>query len=285
MKKRILLFTATLGVAYLAISGYAAGPFPFEGNLTGSGTKAASCGGSGCHAAGSASNTYAANATLGIVSLYSDAAATAIVTGGYVPGTKYYVKMLAGNKTPLPKFGFQISCVSGTTTKVNAGTMVAIASSNTVVRTGTINVLEQTKALSPNTTLQYQVIFEWTAPPAGTGSVTFYAVINAVNANGSESGDQPSIGLTKTITEKTTSINEINNNIASKIFPNPCSNMLNIEAASNAKYVATVYDLAGRQVLAASHQSNIDVSSLSAGVYLLRLNTEDAQQTVTFIKQ
>lgn len=284
MNKKILLFSATLGIAYLGFTSYSAGPATGGlGNISGS-AGVANCSGGSCHPAGNASNTYPSSSTAGIVSLYSNSSATALVVGGYVPGTKYWVKLTAGNKTPLPKFGFQVSCVSGTTTKVNAGTLAAMPSSNTVVKTGPINVIEHTKALDA-TSFQYVTIFEWTAPPAGTGDVTFYAMVNAVDGTGTTANDQPSVGMTKTFYEKTTSIGEIKNNIASKIYPNPCDNLLNIETTSNDKFMATVYDLAGRQVIAPSHQNNIDVSALNAGVYMLRLNTENGQQTATFVKQ
>lgn len=282
MNKKILLFSATLGIAYLGFTSYSAGPATGGlGNISGS-AGTANCSGPSCHPAGNAAKTKAS--LTGIVSLFSNAAATAPVIGGYVPGTKYWVKLTAENTTPLAKFGFQASCVSGTTTKVNAGTLAAMPGSNTAVKTGTINVIEHTKALGA-TSFQYVSIFEWTAPPAGTGDVTFYVMVNAVNGNGTASGDEPGVGMTKTFYEKTTSIGEIKNNIASKVYPNPCTNVLNIESASNDKFMATVYDLNGRQVIAPSHQNNIDVSALVAGVYLLRLNTEDGQQTATFVKQ
>jgi hypothetical protein len=49
--------------------------------------------------------------------------------------------------------------------------------------------------------------------------------------------------------------------------------------------MATVYDVAGRQVMAPGHQNSIDVSTLSNGLYILRLQSEEGQQTVSFIKQ
>lgn len=282
MNKKILLFSATLGIAYLGFTSYSAGPSAGGlGNVSGS-AGVANCSGGSCHPAGSAAKTKAS--LTGIVSLFSNASATAPVVGGYVPGTKYWVKLTAENTTPLLKFGFQASCVSGTTTKVNAGTLAAMPGSNTAVKTGAINVIEHTKALDA-TSFQYVSIFEWTAPPAGTGDVTFYVMVNAVNGNGTTSGDEPGVGMTKTFYEKTTSIGEIKNNIASKIYPNPCTNVLSIESASNDKFMATVYDLNGRQVIAPSHENNLDVSALAAGVYLLRLNTEDGQQSATFVKQ
>jgi hypothetical protein len=284
MKKRILLFSLTLGMIYTISSSRTGGVATILGsNLTGSmGSPGASCGGSGCHAAGVASTT----ATLVIQAV---GASAPVLNGKYEAGKTYNVTLSGTNTlypTPsLTKFGFQVTATKDDGTK--AGTIVTPLPTNTATKTvAGREIFEQTAALSqgtiPNT---YSVTYKWTAPPTGSGKVTFYYILNAVNGNGSENGDLPSTGKTSIFNEAGTSINEVNNNIASKIFPNPCSNILNIEAASNAKYVATVYDLAGRQVLAASHQNTIDVSSLSAGVYLLRLNTEGAQQTTTFIKQ
>ena len=286
MNKKILLFTATLGIAYLAISGYGAGPANGgEGNISGSDkTKAANCSGGSCHAAGSA-NTFAPAS--GLITLH-DLTTGNLLPGGYTPLKKYLVKLNAQNTSLLPKFGFQLSCVKKTTTKpkVNAGTIAAKASTNTATKTTSdgIVVLEHTSPLSITGTA-YTVSFEWTAPASGTGAVEFFAMVNAVNGTGTSSGDAPSTGLTYTINETPASIGEIKNEIASKIYPNPCTNVLNIEAAGSAKFMATVYDLAGRVVIAPAHQSNIDVSALTSGVYLLRLNTEDGQQTATFVKQ
>lgn len=280
--KKALLFSASLCIAYLCFTSYSIGPIAGgAGNLSGS-EGSSSCSGGTCHPPSNALFTYAS--ALGIASLYSNPSATYPVLGSYVPGTKYWVKILAGNRKPLPKFGFQASCVSGTTTKVNAGNIEAIAGSFTAVRPGTIKVIEHTKALSA-TSFQYVSVFEWTAPPAGTGDVTFYVVVNAVNDDGLSTGDEPSGAMTQIFKENTSSSVKIKSNIASKIYPNPCNDVLNIETASKNKLMSSVYDLAGRQVIAPSHQNNIDVSSLTAGFYLLRLNTEDGQQTATFVKQ
>jgi hypothetical protein len=61
--------------------------------------------------------------------------------------------------------------------------------------------------------------------------------------------------------------------------------MLNIETASATQFMATVYDIAGRQVIAPIQQNSIDVSALTNGLYMLRLNTKEGQQIVSFIKQ
>lgn len=281
MNKKILLFSATLGIAYLGITGYKTGPGGASLNLTGSSGSGASCGGSGCHSA-SSGKTIAL--TGGPIFLKVKSTSVPVTNGKYIGGTTYVVTFSGTNSTPLPKFGFQIACVKSD--KTSAGTLTATAT-NTVKRTlGGVQIIEHTAAL-PQGSLPgtYNVSFDWTAPAAGTGAVTFAGIFNAVNGTGDQSGDEPSNGLTQVFNEQPASIGEIKNEIASKIYPNPCTNVLNIEAAGSAKFMATVYDLAGRVVIAPAHQSNIDVSALTSGVYLLRLNTEDGQQTATFVKQ
>lgn len=281
MNKKILLFSATLGIAYLGFTSYSAGPGGSGLNLTGSSGSAASCSGAGCHPSATG-KTMALSG--GPVFLKVKSSSEAVTNGKYIAGTTYVVTFSGTNSTPLPKFGFQIACIKSD--KTNAGTLTATAT-NTAKRTvAGVSIIEHTAAL-PQGTLPgtYNVSFEWTAPAAGTGNVTFAGIFNAVNGSSSVLGDEPSNGLTQVFTEQPASINEKINNIASKIYPNPCSNVLNIETFGTAKFMSTVYDLAGRQVIAPSHQNNIDVSALNAGVYMLRLNTEDGQQTATFVKQ
>lgn len=283
MNKKILLFSASLGMVYLAISGNAAGPGKTgNGNLTGSPGSTATCSGSTCHSAASASNT---TTQIGGPIFLTVKGGAPEAAGLYNPGVTYVVRLAGENKFARPKFGFQVTAVKKSD-GTKAGTLVATNTTQTqLVAIGGRDIIEHKTPI--NTTLGglCDITFEWTAPPTGTGDVDFYAVINAVNGTGSTDGDQPSPSLKATFKDKTTSIGEIKNNIASKIYPNPCSNVLNIETAGTAKFMSTVYDLAGRQVIAPGHQSNIDVSALAAGVYLLRLNTEDGQQTATFVKQ
>jgi hypothetical protein len=277
MNKKILLFTATLGFAYLGITSYKAGPANSGVNRSGAGGTTASCGGSGCHAASSAKTT-------GTFALRVKSTGALVTNNKYFGGVAYTVTLGGTNTSLLTKFGFQIAATKADNT--NAGNLVATAT-NTAVRTVTsIKIGEHTAAL-PAGTLPgvYTVTFDWTAPPVGSGPVTFYGIINAVNGTGDASGDEPSNPLTQVFNETTASINENASNIANKIFPNPCSNVLNIEANTSSKLMTTIFDLAGRQMIAPSHQTSIDVSALVPGVYVLRINTEEGQQTSTFVKQ
>lgn len=284
MNKKMLLFSAALGMIYLVTSSKVGGPATTSSaNLTGSsGSSGATCGGSGCHASGSGA------ITTGIV-IRVVGAGLPVTNGKYEPGKKYDVTLTGANtlhpSPTLPKFGFQITATKSDGTK--AGTVSTVVPTNTAIKTlGGLEIFEHKAALNQGTLPgSYSVTYQWTAPPVGSGNVTFYYIINGVNGTGTSAGDQPSIGRTTIFTEQSTSINEVKNNIASRIYPNPCSNVLNIEAANNSHFMTSVYDLTGRQVIAPSHQNSVDVSALSAGVYVLRLNTEDGQQVSTFVKQ
>jgi hypothetical protein len=71
---------------------------------------------------------------------------------------------------------------------------------------------------------------------------------------------------------------------AVKLYPNPTSNILNIEVPSFVSFEsATVYNSVGQKVIVTSIQ-NIDVSMLSNGVYFINIETSAATVHRKFIK-
>ena len=70
-------------------------------------------------------------------------------------------------------------------------------------------------------------------------------------------------------------------------YPNPVKDMLNLSFTQNISEV-TVYNLLGQQVLFTKMNSNkgqVDMSNLSSGSYLVKVNTENAAKTIKVIKQ
>ena len=71
-----------------------------------------------------------------------------------------------------------------------------------------------------------------------------------------------------------------------KMYPNPVSNELNIEANSAIQKVA-VYNVLGQEVLSSSPKTNsakLQTSSLQNGVYLVKTTIDDVESTSKFIK-
>ena len=146
--------------------------------------------GCSCH-----SNT----ATTGVaIALELDSAGVPVTT--YVPNMTYSVK-LSGSYT-LPYYGFQIGCIQGANQQVtptNAGTWASTGlPANTQYSAAynasyyVVNVVEQSAAIAgtgTGTTKNYGNSFTWTAPALGTGTISFWAVLNAVpGTSGSSNG-------------------------------------------------------------------------------------------------
>ncbi|NQV53297.1 MAG: T9SS type A sorting domain-containing protein [Flavobacteriales bacterium] len=123
--------------------------------------------------------------------------------------------------------------------------------------------------------------FDWTAPSAGTGSVTFYMGANAVNVNGSNGGDNAV--LFEVSFAEMADTNDTNSNqppagifaisaqeAAIQVFPNPVQGIVQLKGlASN--QIVEVYSIKGEWILSEKVMANtMDLSSLQSGVYILR---------------
>jgi thiol-disulfide isomerase/thioredoxin len=75
-------------------------------------------------------------------------------------------------------------------------------------------------------------------------------------------------------TGATTAINDINSSLS--IYPNPVKDVLTIDGIYNS---VNIYDVFGKLVLTSQTQKTIDVSTLSNGIYMLEINTEQAVKT------
>ena len=73
------------------------------------------------------------------------------------------------------------------------------------------------------------------------------------------------------------------NNIQASIYPNPTSDILNIQTDESITNV-TAYNIAGQKVLQASTQT-INVSNLKTGVYVLKVETAKGSATLKFVKK
>lgn len=295
MKRNHLLFLLAGGISILSLASYSSGPAASGvGNRTGSGgaTAVANCAG-GCHGANNAGTTLT-------VTLLSG---TTVVTS-YSPGQTYRVLLSGTSTTTRPKFGFQTSCVKTSDVAAQAGSFATGGNANIAVRTnvspGPVQVVEHTTSLNgiqvPGTTNVIDTVsFNWTAPVAGTGKVRFYGILNAVNGiGGADAGDWPNTD-TLEIAEvaSQTSVGNLSRNISVKAFPNPATQVLNIDLSDAAAgaYQFEVFDLAGKKITSqnALAQGTAKVSSLPIGMlqngwYVLVVSNNGARQAVPFQK-
>ncbi|WP_290696500.1 T9SS type A sorting domain-containing protein [Lacinutrix sp.] len=72
-----------------------------------------------------------------------------------------------------------------------------------------------------------------------------------------------------------------------KIYPNPVTDVLSVEANNQDTLNYSIYDITGKKLVKKSmtSQDNIDVSNLSNGVYFVQFTSKTAKQTLKFIKK
>jgi hypothetical protein len=280
MKKRFLLLPLIGAFVYVTMSSDSNGP---GGNKTGSRGATAGCG--SCHGN---------SATSGItVSFELDSAGVPVTR--YKPGMTYTLKMTGTNTTSntLPMYGTQLSVVSGSgSSSVNQGHFSSLPTNTDTFHTSSpfVNILEHRAKLSPasgtgasGTT--YVVSVGWTAPAAGTGTVTAYGVINAVNDNNNDGTSDKWNAGSASFTELPSNVG-VNNVAASAInvYPNPVSSILNVTGVNGS---VQVFDVNGKLISSVSVNNTvaIDASGWANGLYFVSINNAGQVTNKTIVKQ
>lgn len=127
--------------------------------------------------------------------------------------------------------------------------------------------------------------FDWVAPDATTGEITFYAAFNATNADGTTSGDV--VYLTSyTVNPDITGLDELSKDF--RFYPNPSTGILNIENPNfNQTSIVKVFNAAGQlahEYEMISEFGRINLTHLEKGLYFVQFNNESAQMHKLVIK-
>lgn len=279
--KRILLFTAVSGLLYLSLSSNSVGPAAMGLNATGSPGSAATC--TGCHGGGPGTTT----ATVQIRKLSTGP--TGPIVTQYIPDTNYIVKVV-GNHATLTHFGFQLTALNSSNT--NAGTFSNLQGAIHSSTVGGKLIIEHAAQLA-KTNNQYEATFNWKAPATGTGNVTFYGVINAVDNNAQVGGDKPSPPFTIALTETpTASVNNVSRSMKIEAYPNPVITQLNLKNLEKGNYDIQAYDISGKKIYstnisitATGEETSINTADWANGIYHLQLSKGGIKQTIVVMKQ
>jgi len=201
---------------------------------------------------------------------------TTIPGTGFVYGDTYEVTVSVTSSAT--KQGFQLTAEDPVQDKV--GTYVA-GTGNQIVNGGT----HMTHTQAGN--LQTSWTFNWTAPSSGeNGDITFYAAVNATNANGGTSGDEV-VTTSKAYSHSSIGLSE-EESISFAIYPNPTSEYLSISTDDDMLENTTIQimNYNGQVVYKNNNISEIiNVSNLNAGVYILQISSESKRGYSRFIKE
>lgn len=281
MKKSVLICSFLLGGLYLTLSSNSAGPASAGNGIRNGGPNATgTC--ASCHSGGSGSTTI----TIDLKEKASGAAAD----GRYKPGVVYTVT-LSGNNPNLAFFGFQLTAARSNSQQ--AGSFGNLGADKHISNLSGLQVVEHSTSLA-KTGGQYQASFDWTAPAAGNGTVTFYGIINGVNNDGSIGGDRSSTPATLALTEaQGTAISTLDLGSELQCWPNPARDVVHFRSATagKGKYQVRVLDMTGRTLLQQAYtqaggslEIQVAVATLPAGNYLLELSSGNKALYRRFVK-
>ncbi len=282
MKKRIALVSMTLivgGLLYFTgihtSKAYYYGP---PAGATNSPFDGASCAYSGCH-----SSHPLQSAKPWITSN--------IPPTGYIGGSIYTLTAKAVY-TGFTSFGFEISPQTPAGAKLGSLIVTNATTTQLVAHSG-LQYIEQTQnGYQGADSLVWT--FNWKAPAAGTGNVTFYGCFNCGNGNSNASGTYV-FPATLTVQENTTDgINTIvSDNTSFSIFPNPAKKQANISynLQQEANVEVNMYNINGRKITTLSnnlvsegnHTQNLMLPVYTApGIYIIQLiaNGQSAVQRI-----
>lgn len=81
-----------------------------------------------------------------------------------------------------------------------------------------------------------------------------------------------------------TGLSDSKNQLAIKLYPNPATNRLNIESNQKIdRYI--IYNLLGEHQLEGINNNSIDISMLTLGIYLIKLESDNSSSIIKFIKE
>jgi hypothetical protein len=197
-----------------------------------------------------------------------------IPTTGYLLNTTYNVTVTGTSSASA--HGFQMTAEK-VADDSKIGTLIEGTTSS--LTNGGVNITHTNSSNSSWT-------FQWKSPATDEGKVTFFAALNAANDNGGTSGDQVVTGDSGQISSLSVADAK---RLNFEMYPNPAATDLIIQLPSGANE-ATVefYDYIGRMSLSkkiSNSDSQINVSNLNKGVYLLKVLSDDKIGIQKFIKK
>ncbi|MDF2436379.1 MAG: hypothetical protein K0Q95_755 [Bacteroidota bacterium] len=208
-----------------------------------------------------------------------------IPVSGYTPGQTYTItaSITQAGKT---KFGFQVSPQNVAGTKL--GTLLVTNTTLTqLVGTGGKYITHKTAGTSfPSGTATWS--FDWTAPVAGTGNVTFYGAFNITNSSNTNSGDIIKLSTLQVTENVSTAIAE-RDKFDFNVYPNPVTDRVYISAGDlNANSAAiSIINIQGQAVKTISDfvpGTYINVEELAKGYYIIKIETESGSSFKKIVK-
>jgi hypothetical protein len=280
MKLNMLYAIFALAATAFFLTNNANGPANVQGlDRTGSPLSPGTCATVGCHTDG------AFNPSLSLKLMREN-----VEVSEYEPGEDYRLvaTITAGTGSPA-RYGFQTVALTGEG-NLNAGTF-SVESGMQLV---TLNNRRYAEHSMPRVSNVFEV--EWTAPEAGTGVVRFYAACVAANNSGDNFGDGSTfLSSPFTVAEMVTGLAAAGDlSFEFSVFPNPAEDavQVNLQSEAGGLFELHLMDMQGKflqrvawDVVPGDNARSLDVQTLPAGVYLMRISDGRQEASARLLKR
>lgn len=215
-----------------------------------------------------------------------------IPASGYIAGQTYTITATV-SQSGINEFGFQISPQN--TSGALMGTIINTSPSQTQILNS--KYITHTSGGIAGSSNSKTWSFDWIAPAAGSGPVTFYGAFNYSNNNGTTSGDVIRTN-TLTVQENTTTnlVEFAQNGFSAAIYPNPVRQeaalVLNSMEGGTAQYI--IYNTTGQRI-SSSEQFTVqagntvlsidEMGALPPGIYKVVVMMGDKMMVKNIVKQ
>ena len=212
----------------------------------------------------------------------------------YVPGQQYKARVAIDNNNPsLTGYGFQMIALRNVDTTDLDGFSDP---GNNTVNNYKIATIANGRTYAEHDNISNSKLFDvvWTAPAAGTGPVTFYAAGNAVNRNGTTSGDGTASDVLQINEDISAAANDQEAQLLKiEVWPNPARQFahLNLELSQAGKYHLQAFKLSGQPVWVSNqnfqsgtNRVDLPVASWMPGLYILEITNGRFSQRLKVLK-
>jgi len=208
------------------------------------------------------------------------------VVTSYMPGQTYTLAFtVSSNGSPA---GYGMQAVALDASNNNTGDMLVASTVNTQLST-IANGREFIEHQQASSTGAFTTT--WTAPTAGTGTVSIYGVGIAINGT-STAGDNVSPSTTFTLTESLgSSISTVSETkVSYQVFPNPSNGNVNLVNKGDAgETTVRIIDMLGQTVynnqlfFDTNEQYHLELNDLIKGIYLVQIQKNETTEVVQLV--